>query len=252
MFPRVPTRYSITEGLNTLLHPERCVIYARTEQGYVPVFVGGSEPAAPGPILPSNPLIAVLERRMSPVAIETSSGRIPKASHLTPFERATLEELEVQVVAPVRDRQGLGGFFCLGRKRSGDVFTSSDVAWLATVAERVSTELQRFEGPAVLRNKQADSDGRLAGASDHHHAPSPHLAGDRRPSGLGAADSDAAPTQTMWSTAAECPKCGVCYDTAGGRCQNDGVGLIPLPLPRHLAGRYRLDRRIGDGGMGAV
>lgn len=50
----------------------------------------------------------------------------------------------------------------------------------------------------------------------------------------------------------ECPKCGTCYDTGAGRCAQEGASLIPMRLPRTLAGRYRLERRRGRGGMGAV
>jgi serine/threonine-protein kinase len=50
----------------------------------------------------------------------------------------------------------------------------------------------------------------------------------------------------------ECPKCGTCYDTGAGRCAQDSASLVPMRLPRTLAGRYHLERRRGRGGMGAV
>jgi serine/threonine-protein kinase len=50
----------------------------------------------------------------------------------------------------------------------------------------------------------------------------------------------------------ECPQCGACYDTGAGPCPQEGRSLVPIRIPRQLAGRYRLERRRGQGGMGAV
>jgi len=50
----------------------------------------------------------------------------------------------------------------------------------------------------------------------------------------------------------ECPRCGACYDTGTGRCAQDQAQLMPARLPRVLADRYRLDQRLGQGGMGTV
>jgi tRNA A-37 threonylcarbamoyl transferase component Bud32 len=51
---------------------------------------------------------------------------------------------------------------------------------------------------------------------------------------------------------AECPDCGTCYEAGAGRCATDGGTLTKSPFSRTLAGRYRLDRRLGRGGMGSV
>ena len=50
----------------------------------------------------------------------------------------------------------------------------------------------------------------------------------------------------------ECPACGACYDFGVGRCARDGSVLTVASVPRLLAGRYRIDRRVGRGGMGTV
>jgi hypothetical protein len=50
----------------------------------------------------------------------------------------------------------------------------------------------------------------------------------------------------------ECPRCGLCYDAKSDNCNADGEALTTVNLPRLLADRYNLDRRLGRGGMGTV
>jgi tRNA A-37 threonylcarbamoyl transferase component Bud32 len=50
----------------------------------------------------------------------------------------------------------------------------------------------------------------------------------------------------------ECPRCGTCYDSGAPSCTLDRSSLVAVGMPRTLAGRYRLDRRLGRGGMGMV
>ena len=50
----------------------------------------------------------------------------------------------------------------------------------------------------------------------------------------------------------ECPACGACYDTGTTRCKKESTALLLVATPRMLAGRYRLEKRLGHGGMGKV
>jgi len=50
----------------------------------------------------------------------------------------------------------------------------------------------------------------------------------------------------------ECPRCGACCDSGAGQCAHEGAALSPVPFPRLLTKRYRFERRLGRGGMGAV
>jgi len=50
----------------------------------------------------------------------------------------------------------------------------------------------------------------------------------------------------------ECPRCGLCYESGMGRCGNESAQLTRMPFNRLLTSRYRLERRLGRGGMGTV
>jgi hypothetical protein len=57
-----------------------------------------------------------------------------------------LAELEVELLVPLRPNGALAAFLCLRRKLSGDVYTSTDLSLLATVAHHVSGELSSIGG----------------------------------------------------------------------------------------------------------
>jgi eukaryotic-like serine/threonine-protein kinase len=61
-----------------------------------------------------------------------------------------------------------------------------------------------------------------------------------------------APAAPRPDTFEECPQCGVCYDSGSTSCTTEGAHLIPVILPRLLGKRYRLEQRLGRGGMGTV
>jgi sigma-B regulation protein RsbU (phosphoserine phosphatase) len=135
-------------GLDDLLRPDACVVYAASQDVFAPVFVRGR--AVPPAFEAESPLVGTLRARHSPLAL-SDAGRRPDEAALGPFDRAALETLQAEVIVPVRQNDVLAAFVCLGPRRSGDVYTAHDVTLLTAVAETASRELRHFDQEAAVR-----------------------------------------------------------------------------------------------------
>jgi class 3 adenylate cyclase len=126
------------EGIDALLRPEAIAIYARAGEAFEPIFVRGR--AAPPAFESGSVLVQVLQKRTSPLAA--------RAKEISPFDRAALETLGVEVVVPTHGAADLVAFTCLGAKRSGDIYTPTDLALLTALANRCSEVLARLDASA--------------------------------------------------------------------------------------------------------
>ncbi len=142
----------VGERIEALVRPDACVIYGRSGRGFAPLFVRGR--AVPTAFDAESKLVATLSERSTPLARERWTGR-RAAGALDPFDRAALETLGADAIAPIRHRDRLAAFLCLGTKRSGDVYTSTDLSFLGAVARALSRELDRFDDAELLRQKEA-------------------------------------------------------------------------------------------------
>jgi class 3 adenylate cyclase len=143
------------EGLVALIGPETCVIYARSEASYAPVFAEGR--AIPPAFEAASPLVGTLQERRRPLAL-AADGRQPDRAALGPFDRAALETLDAEVVVPIRRGDALAAFLCLGPRRSRDVYTTTDLSLLAAVGETTAHQLERLDQQQVAREAQAMRD----------------------------------------------------------------------------------------------
>jgi class 3 adenylate cyclase len=140
----------VGEALVRLLRPEGCVVYAAVGERFEPIFVEGR--AVPPVFAAASPLVSTLRERRQPLCL-SDAGRRPDAASLGPFDRAALQTLEAEVLLPVH-REGLAAFVCLGPKRSGDVYTATDISLLAAVVEGVSHQLRCFDQEEVIRQSR--------------------------------------------------------------------------------------------------
>ena len=129
------------------------------------------------------------------------------------------------LVVPIRGGTGrMVGVLLLGEKRSEEPYSREDRRLLEAVAAQLAVAREN----ATLRRTAAD-DERV------------------RLEVLARIDAGG------FNLLKECPGCGACYDHAENTCQYDGLALsLSVPVDRHVGGRYRLEQRLGRGGMGIV
>ena len=113
--------------LYALIRPYHCLAFRRVGHSFEPVISCGR--TFPSPIDDKNPLIAVLSTRSTPLF-----GLGDENMGIDRFEQAALSSLETKVLLPIRNREQLVAFVAVGAKRSGDVYTTTDLALLSAIA----------------------------------------------------------------------------------------------------------------------
>jgi class 3 adenylate cyclase len=137
--------------IDELLRPESCASYLRASEGYANIFARGR--GVPPVFDDRNPLIAALEARETPLVADRWS-RAQKHGELSAFDRAALESLDAAVIVPIRRSTELLGFACLGPKRSGDLYTATDLTLLGSLGNRIAAELVRFDADELVRQAE--------------------------------------------------------------------------------------------------
>ena len=144
----------------------------------------------------------------------------------TADETSWLERLGVDLVVPIQgvERNSLVGLLMVGEKLSEEPFTSKDKSLLQLLAAQIGGVYE------VLT---------LRGEIGRHRRIQQEVLARFDPEKL--------------NLMKECRACGACYDSSAERCEKDGQELaIEVPVERVVEGKYRLERVIGRGGMGAV
>jgi class 3 adenylate cyclase len=146
------------ERLVEVFSPEGCVLYARAEADFEPVYVAGA--SAPPSFPVQGGLAALLEDQTGPV--EAARWRGWRRSGLLAGEAgASIEALQPALLLPVRGAERMAAFVSLGPKHSGELYDAGEVGWLAAVAERAATQLERA-GDAALLERSRELRERLA------------------------------------------------------------------------------------------
>jgi GAF domain-containing protein len=144
---------------------------------------------------------------------------------LPPEEEAWLERLEARLIVPLSGRdQRLLGLLILGQKKSEEPYTH----WDRKLLQAIATQIALVYENARLKDRVDQSQRMQREVFSRLGREELHLV-------------------------SECPACGRCYDASQGNCEEDRSELeTTVPVERLISQRYRLERRIDRGGMGAI
>jgi class 3 adenylate cyclase len=140
--------------LCNLLRPAGCAIYGRVEDVLAPLAARG---LALTPVIDAAGSFASNLARGSALDLDRGS-RVLDDMDTSAEDRAALESIGTPVIVPVTRGDDLAGFIALGRKRSGDVYTPTDLALLGTLGTSMSSALVRFGEGELLAEARALQD----------------------------------------------------------------------------------------------
>ncbi len=147
------------------------------------------------------------------------------ADMLEERESISTDPLRNMLLTPVNSARGeLMGVVLLGERKSEQPYSPRDRKLLQAIATQMGLVLEMLS-----LKEQVREEGRV------------------RVEVLGRLDQEAI------QLVLECPVCGTCYSSPSTHCEKEGAKLsLTLPIERIIDDKYRLEKRIGAGGMGAV
>jgi eukaryotic-like serine/threonine-protein kinase len=211
----------VSQKVDEALHPERLYIFYREEDNRdlsLSYSTGGSGEKLRIP--EEYELLRVMEHHGAAIDFP-----FPQKIKAPRQETDWLSSMGTSLIVPLNGiEQRLTGLLLLGPKKSEAPYSGSDRQLLDSLANQIAVVYENIrlkERVASERKIQREVLARVE---------------ERRINLL-----------------KECPRCGRCYDSSEKTCPDDRSELrLSLPIERTVEGRYRLDRLIGKGGMGAV
>ncbi len=215
----------VVNQIDEALHPRMVAILASgIEEGQLtPIAV--SRRGTIDPLSLEGGVVSMLRWSPEPLDVFFEDPR-SSVRRLPPDEQAWLQKSGIALLVPILgENRGLVAVIALGGRRSEEPYASEDRELIASIASQVGLALD----VARLRRRMVESGGAATGART---------------------------TKIVEAPAAmrECPQCGRCQDGDGPElCPADGTTLVRVSgIPRVIDRKFRLDQRIGRGGMGSV
>lgn len=211
----------VTEEINAALHPQGVYIFYEEEERRDLTLGHASGSNLENLRIPeTSQLLRFMENQATAQEFPFSRDHeIPQ------HEKDWLEDLGVNLIVPMLSiDQHLIGLLLLGEKKSEEPYSANDYRLLQRVAREIAIVYENSWLKARVDKEQRIKRDVLARFEEQ-----------------------------KINLIKECRYCGKCFDSAALVCDEDRNELVlSLPIERIIDGKYRLERLLGKGGMGAV
>ncbi len=203
------------------LHPERVYLFYR-QRDHRELSLGYSSGGT------SQQLHIPEEFRLLPFMEDQGCAQdfpFPHKNNLPQEEKDWLARLGTRLIVPLSGSDArLAGLFLLGEKKAEVPYTPRDRELLEALADQIAIVYENVRLKESIAHERKIKHEVLARVD-----------------------------QQRINLLKECPACGACFDWEALACTADGSELqLSLPVERTIEARYRLERLLGRGGMGAV
>ena len=211
----------VSRKVESALHPERIYLFYREEDSRDLSLGYSSEGVSEGLRIPEEfRLLRLIEG-------QTGAQDFPfrQKNNLPIEEEEWLAALGTRLIVPlVGTDNRLAGLLLLGEKKSEVPYTARDRDLLESLASQVALVYENAHLKERVDREQRIKHEVLGRFEERHI-----------------------------NLLKECPRCGACFNSSELTCDKDGTELtLSMPVERTVEGRYRLEKLVGRGGMGAV
>jgi serine/threonine protein kinase len=211
----------VSKEVEAAMHPERIYIFYRGEERhYLTLGYSSGGQSHDLRITEESELLREMWRHRG-----AQDFPLPHQRNLPEGEEAWLTKLGVNLIVPMSGADGrFAGLLLLGEKKSEEPYTPNDRKLLEAIASQMAVVYEN-----VWLKDQASREQKIK-----------HEVLERLEA-------------QQINLVKECPACGTCYDSTSEACTKDQRELtLSLPVERIIDTKYRLEKLIGRGGMGAV
>ena len=208
----------VSSQVEEALHPKTILFFYKEENKNHLALNYSSAQINPNTILSDLQLIEILEDSQT-------SKNLDFIDSLSSEEKEWLQSLNLQLVVPMIGRnKNLIGILLLSEKLSEEPYSQNDCKLLETIASQLAIV---YENSLLL--EKVDKEEKIKkGVLDKLSEQNINLV-------------------------KECSFCQLCFDSNETFCPNDKTELmLSLPVERVIDNKYKLEKLIGKGGMGAV